>query len=112
MHALEIPHRIFMYQLPPTQRDTLQVLWFTNYLNDLYLVIIEASLSKPHIDHDNSPAHGIMVSLNVSIHVCIIYPTFVAPWFLRSMYALKCVFWYIDVLTCVICMHSAESCLP
>ena len=36
--------------------------------------------------HENGPMRGIMVC----IYVAIIYPAFVAPWFLRSVYALKC----------------------
>ena len=32
--------------------------------------------------------------MSVSIYLCIIYPAFVAPWFLRSVYTLKCsVYW-------------------
>ena len=57
----------------------------------------------------NECRHCIYVSIYLSIYVCIIYPTFVAPWFLRSVYALKCSMY--DMLTCVIynCMHSTEQ---
>ena len=58
----------------------------------------------------------------LSIYVCIIYPAFVAPWFPRSVYALKCSVYsqYIDVLTCVIYNYTrlnskddwSYSCLP
>ena len=43
------------------------------------------SMSKLHIDHDNGPC-----TRNNGIYLCILYPAFVAPWFLRSVYALKC----------------------
>ena len=48
-------------------------------------VLIGVSLSKPHVDHDNGPRtqnNGISVSV---YHL----PTFVTPWFPRSVYALK-----------------------
>ena len=67
------------------------------------VAIIGASLSKPHIDHDNIPRTRNIYYL--SIYVCIIYPGFVTPWFPRSMYTLYLilrVFRYIDMLTCVI----------
>ena len=69
----------------------------------LNALVIGASLSEPNIDHDNGPC-----AWNNGIR--IIYPVFVAPWFLRSVYALKCSVYsgtYIDMLTCVIynCMH-------
>ena len=35
----------------------------------------------------------------LSIYVCIIYPAFAAPWFPRSVYALKCSV-YFGILTC------------
>ena len=52
---------------------------------------------------------------NYGICVCINYPTYVVPWFPRSVYALNCcVFWYIDVLTCVIYnstqLNSKDDC--
>ena len=57
------------------------------YCKMLYIkYIIGASLSEPHINHDNGPPHGIMVCQ----YLCINYPAFVAAWFLRSVYALKC----------------------
>ena len=34
-------------------------------------IVIGASLSKPHIDHDNSPACGIIVGMYVYMYVCI-----------------------------------------
>lgn len=46
--------------------------------------------------------------------ILLSYPVFVAPWFLRSVYALKySVYSGIDELTCMIyiiynCMHSTE----
>ena len=51
-------------------------------------------------------ARGIIVSE----YLCIIYPMFVAPWFPRSMYALKCSMYFsiIDVLMCMIRKHSSE----
>ena len=64
-----------------------------------FLNIIGASLSEPHIDRDNGPCarkNGIYLS----IYVCIIYPAFVAPWFPRSVYALKCSVY--DMQMCVI----------
>ena len=46
--------------------------------------------TSPTLIMTTSPAHGIMVCTYVSMSVCIIYPAFVAPWFLRSVYSLKC----------------------
>ena len=46
--------------------------------------IFGVSLSKPHIDRDNVPVHGMIVCQ----YLCIIYPVFVAPWFLRTVYTL------------------------
>ena len=76
--------------------------------NYMYVVIdcatvIGASLSEPHIDRDNVPRarkNGMSLSIYLCTYVCIIYPAFVAPWFPRSMYALKCSVY--DMLTCVI----------
>ena len=64
------------------------------HVNVLHIHIIGASLSEPHIDHDNIPRtqnNGmyLCIYLSIYVHVCIIYPAFVAPWFPRSMYALK-----------------------
>ena len=56
------------------------------------LTIIGASLSMPHIDHDNG-THA----QNNGMSVCIIYPVFVAPWFPRSVYASKC-----SVYSCIL----------
>ena len=38
-----------------------------------------------------APACGIVVCIYVPmyVHICIIYPAFVASWFLRLVYALK-----------------------
>ena len=58
-------------------------------------VYIGASLSKPHIDHDKGPVHVI----TKSEYLCISYPTVVACWFLRSVYALKCSA-YSSILMC------------
>ena len=47
-----------------------------------YVYVFGASLSKPHIDHDNGPCarnNCIWVTIYLSIYLCIIYPTFVAP---------------------------------
>ena len=57
-------------------------------------LIIGASLSEPNIDHDNGPH-----ARNNAIYLCIIYPAFVAPWFPRSVYVLKCSV-YSSILTC------------
>ena len=56
---------------------------------------IGESLSEPHIDCDNIPHMQ-----NNDMSVCIIYPMFVAPWLLRSVYALKCSM-YSGILTCL-----------
>ena len=51
--------------------------------------------------------------LYLSIYACIIYPAFVAPWFPRSVYALKFSMYFgiIYMLTCVIyhCTDSTEQ---
>ena len=61
----------------------------------IFFLLIGVSLSKPHIDCDNSPTRGIVVS----DRLCIIYPAYFAPWFLKFMYTLKyCVLQYIDVV--------------
>ena len=60
--------------------------------------LIGVSLNEPHIDHDNGPC-ARNNGMYLSIYLCIIYPTFVTPWFPRSMYALKCSV-YSGVLTC------------
>ena len=57
-------------------------------------LVIGVSLSEPHIDHDNGPRARNNATY-LCIYLCIIYPAFVVPWFLRSVYALKC-----SVLTC------------
>ena len=64
------------------------------------LVIIGASLSEPHIDHDNGPHtrnNGMSVFMYHLPHVCrtLVPEIRVCPEMLR-------VFRYIDVLTCVI----------
>ena len=59
------------------------VLW-SKIIDMQLLELIEASLSEPHIDHDNSPR-----AWNNDIYVYITYPMFVAPWLLRSMYGRK-----------------------
>ena len=53
------------------------------------LRIIGVSLSEPRIDHDNGPARRIMLSIYLSV----------APWFPRSVYALKYSM-YSSILTC------------
>ena len=58
------------------------------------LPLYGASLSEPHIDHDNSPR-----TWNNGMYLCIIYPAFVAPWFPRSVYGLKFSV-YSGILTC------------
>ena len=64
------------------------------------ICVIEANLSEPHIDHDNGPqARNNCIWVSTCVYLCIIYPAFVAPWFLRSMYTLKC-FVYSGTLTC------------
>ena len=68
------------------------------------------SLSKPHIDHDNGPrVRNIgMYLFYVSIYLCIIYPTFVAPWFPRSVYTMKfSVYWHAYVHD--LQLHSTEQ---
>ena len=57
------------------------------------------SLSEPHIDRDNSPH---MYVSNIFTHVCrtLVPEICVGP-------EMLCVFWYIDVLTCVI--HICEQ---
>ena len=60
--------------------------------------IVGASLSKPHIDRDNSP-HSRNNAIYLSIYLCIMYPAFVAPRFTRSVYAQKCSV-YSGILTC------------
>ena len=68
------------------------------------------SLSKPHIDHDNGPHaqnNAIYLSIHLSIYVSIylsmyhLLIVFVAPWF-RVRPEMLCVFWYIEVLACMI----------
>ena len=68
------------------------------------------SLSKPHINHDNG-TRARKNDIYLSIYLCIIYPVFVAPWFLRSCPEMLRVFWYINVLTCVIynCRLTART---
>ena len=71
------------------------------------MLFIGASLNEPHIDHDNGLCvrnNGMYLSIYLYLRT---YPMFVAPWFPRSVYALKCSVYscippYIDVLTCVI----------
>ena len=70
---------------------------------------IGTSMSEPHIDHDNSPCvqnNGIYVSMYHLPHAC---RTLVPKICVRP--EMLCVFWYIDVLTCVIhnYMHSTEQ---
>ena len=67
---------------------------------------MQANWGKPeraHTDHDNGLFNwnnDIYASMYLSMHI---YPTFVAHWFLISMYALKCsLYSSIDVLTCMI----------
>ena len=72
-----------------------------------------ASLSKPHIDHDNDPCtrnNAIYLSMYVSMYhlprvCCTLVPE------IRVHPEMLLVFRYIDVLTCVIynCMHSTEQ---
>ena len=54
--------------------------------------------ASPTLIMTTAPACGIMLSIYVSIYVSF-YPAFVAPWFLRSVYALKCSM-YSSILTC------------
>ena len=76
------------------KNDFVIILIVKGYQEARILKLIGESLSKPHIDHDNGPHVQ-----NNGISVCIIYPAFVTPWFLRSMYALKCST-YSGTLTC------------
>ena len=75
--------------------------------------IISTSLSKPHIDCDNSPCaqnNGIYLSIYLCVyhlsHICrtLIPEICVCPEMLHA-------FRYIDVLMCMIynCMHSTEQ---
>ena len=52
--------------------------------------------ASPTLIMTTAPVRGIMVC---QIYVCIIYPAFVAPWFPRSVYALKYSV-YFSILTC------------
>ena len=70
---------------------------------------------EPHVDHDNSPTHGIMVYVYHLPRVC---RTLIPEICIRP--EMLCVFWYIDMLTCVIyiCIQLnsqddwSYSCLP
>ena len=65
--------------------------------------IIRVSLSKPHIDHDNGRcAQNNGMYPCIYLHVCIIYPMFVALWFPRSVCALKTVYSGILMCSCVL----------
>ena len=70
-----------------------------------------ASLSKPHIDHDNGPCvqnNGIYVSMYHLPRVCC---TLVPE--IRVCPEMLCVFWYIDVLMCDLQLHQkCDLCLP
>ena len=55
--------------------------------------LVGVSLSEPHIDHDNSPAHGIMTSM---YHLPCVCCTLIPEIHVRP--EMLCVFWYIDVL--------------
>ena len=74
-----------------------------------FQLLVGASVSKPNIGHDNNflaRNNGIYVS----IYLCIIYHTFVAPLFLRSIYALKGSV-YSGILTCSrVCFKTALDC--
>ena len=75
------------------------------------ITIIRVSLSELHIDHDNVPRmrnNGMYLCIYLSIYLCIIYPAFVAPWFLRSVYALKCSM-YSGILMCS-CVWFTTAC--
>ena len=68
-------------------------------------ILVGASLSKPHIDHNNGSMHGIIVSEYLSMHhlphiCCTLLPEICVC--SEMLY----VSWYIDVLTC---MHSKDN---
>ena len=87
------------------------------------------SLSEPHINHGNGPVRGIIngiylsiylsiyISIYLSIYLCLYHlprPAFVALWFPRSVYSLKCSM-YSSILTCshalftTACTRSTEQ---
>ena len=61
-------------------------------------MLVGVGLNKPRLDHDNGH-HTQNNDIYLSVYVCIIYLVFVAPWFLRSVYVVKCSV-YFGILTC------------
>ena len=73
---------------------------FHENLNKLYYYLWRARAS-PTLIMTRAPACGIMVSMSA----CITCLAFVAPWFLRSMYAQKCSV-YSGILTCLCVIYN------
>ena len=98
-----------LYITPPSDARAVSALSATEIVIDPAQVLYWDEPEQAHIDHDNVPPCDIMASVSI----CMIKPAYVAAWFPRSMYALKPemlhVFWYIDVLLCVICNCTQQE---
>ena len=86
-------------KLMPNATDTLSFT-FISAFNHYIILTYWASLSEPHIDHDNGPPCGIMICIYVFMYhlPCVCHVT---PRFPRSVYTLKCsVYSGTCILTC------------